>query len=157
MTLPSKTGLALVAAVLATGLGVSAMAAIDAAQVITTRQENLKALGKNFKALREELAKGAPDKAALVADAQTIDKLAQALPGWFPAGSGPEAGVKTAAKPEIWAKPAEFKQVAEALAPQTHKLVEAAATGDVAVIGAQAKETGAACGACHKEFKVKDD
>ena len=146
-----------VAAILEATGGLDAAAAIDAAQVITARQENLKTLGKTFKALREELSKPAPDRAAIVGDSQTILKLSQALPTWFPAGSGPEAGIKTAAKPEIWAKPAQFTEVASAISLQTGKLSELAVAGDFAAIAAQTKETATACGNCHKDFRVKDD
>lgn len=145
------------AAVAALLLGGTAIAAIDAAQIITARQEKLKTLGKTFKAFREEFAKSDLDRAALTSETQTIEQLAVALPSWFPAGSGPEAGVKTAAKAEIWSNPAHFTEVSQALITQTHKLAQLAASGDADSLKAQAKEVGAACGACHKEFKVKDD
>jgi cytochrome c556 len=145
------------AAVASLVLGGTALAAIDASQVITTRQEKLKTLGKTFKAFREEFAKPSLDRAALTSETQTMEQLAAALPSWFPAGSGPEAGVKTAAKAEIWSNAGHFTEVSQGLITQTHKLAQLAATGDADSLKAQAKEVGAACGACHKEFKVKDD
>ena len=73
---------------------------------------------------------------------------------WFPAGSGPETGIKTAAKPEIWAQPADFKAAHDALVVEAGKLVTVAASGDAAAIGAQLQATGKACGGCHKPFRV---
>lgn len=137
-----------------------ALAAIDAAQVIKTRQDNLKTLGKAFKAIHDEIGKGAQDKALLAQSAETIDKLAGDFATWFPEGSGPEAavkaGIKTGAKPEIWTRPADFTKAVQDLSAQTKLLAVAARSGDKDAIGKTFKDTGSACGACHKEFRAKD-
>jgi cytochrome c556 len=132
-------------------------AAIDAAQVIQARQTNLKLLGKTAKALGGQLGGGAPDRAAVADEAKTIARLAAALPSWFPAGSGPETGLKTAAKAEIWTQPADFKKASDALTAQSAKLAQLAGAGDMAATGAQAKLVSQACGDCHHQFKVKGD
>lgn len=134
-----------------------AAVALDAPQIISARQDSLKTLGKTVKALNEELGKPELDRALVVSDIQTIEKLAVALPSWFPAGSGAEAGVKTAARPEIWTSGDKFQQAASDFATQAHKLASLAATGDADTLKAQLKATGGTCGACHKEFKRKDD
>jgi cytochrome c556 len=65
--------------------------------------------------------------------------------------------VKTAAKPEIWTQPADFKAASDKLIAEAGTLVEVAASGDAAAIGGQLRATGKACGACHKQFRVPDE
>jgi cytochrome c556 len=127
------------------------------AAVIKARQAHLKEMGGAMKAIGDQLKSGAVDNAAVTTAAGKIDLLAKDLPSWFPAGTGPEAGVKTAAKPEIWAKPADFKAAADRLADEADKLVAVAAMGDAAAIGGQLQATGKACGSCHKQFRVPDE
>ena len=45
-----------------------------------------------------------------------LDAEAPKLGTYFPAGTGLDTGLKTGAKPDIWAKPAEFKKDADAVA-----------------------------------------
>jgi cytochrome c556 len=63
------------------------------------------------------------------------------------------ADVKTDAKAEIWKDLAKFEEKAKGLETESAKLVEVAASGNMADIGAQVKKVGDACGACHKEFR----
>src|ERR1700757_997004 len=98
------------------GLGVAGAAwALDAAAVEQAREAHFKEIGRNFKAARDELKKGAPDLAVVRASAHRIAEAAPQLPTWFPAGSGPQAGLKTEAKAEIWAKPDDFRAKAQDL------------------------------------------
>src|ERR1044071_6743503 len=70
-------------------------------QVIKARQSNLKDLGGAFKTVRDQLKLSTPNIAEIREAAQQIDNLSQDQKHWFPKGTGPETGVKTAAKPEI--------------------------------------------------------
>jgi len=102
-----------VGVVLALGVGVAvaaggAMAQSAGAKAVATRQANFKQLGGAFKAINDQLKAGAPDMAVIKASAQKMKDLAAQEATWFPAGSGPEAGVKTGAKPEIWSDAAGF-------------------------------------------------
>jgi cytochrome c556 len=115
-------------------------AAPTPAEIIKTRQDSLKAMGGAMKAIGDQLKSGMPDMAVVSENAKKIDGYATDLPTWFPKGSGEEAGVKTAAKAEIWTMPDDFKTDA--------------AAGDASAIGPQMQATGKACGACHKEFRV---
>jgi cytochrome c556 len=154
MTIGGRTlGLLMTGAMLAVSGGI-VLAAPTPAEIIKTRQDNLKAMGGAMKAIGDQLKSGMPDKAVVEENAKKIDGYAGELPTWFPQGTGEEAGVKTAAKPEIWAQPAEFKTDAENLKTEADKLVQVAATGDAAAIGAQLQTTGKQCGACHKVFRV---
>lgn len=148
------------AAVLIAGAASTALTAaapVSPAEAIKLRQANYKKLGAGFKAIKDELAKGSPDKAVIKKNADEVAALAQRVNTWFPAGSGPEAGVKTAAKREIWTNSAEFRKDADALGAASLKLAKAADAGDLAGVQAEFKATGGTCGACHKAFKEKDE
>jgi cytochrome c556 len=124
------------------------------AEIIKARQDHFKDMGRSMKAIVDQLKSGSIDKTVVTDAAKKIAAYSKQVPSWFPKGSGPESGVKTLAKPEIWSKPADFQAAADKLPPEADKLVEVAATGDAAMIGAQLKATGMTCGGCHKPFRV---
>jgi cytochrome c556 len=93
--------------------------------------------------------------AAIQGYARQIDQLATRIPSWFPAGSGPEAGVKTKAKPEIWTRPADFQAAAAGLASEAHRFDAVAASGDVNAVRAEFPALGKACKTCHDQFRDK--
>ena len=131
-----------------------AMAADSPADIIKTRHDHMKNdIGAPTKAIADQLKTGMPDKAIVNESAKKLASFAKQIPQWFPKGSGPESGVKTLAKAEIWAMPAEFKAAAEKLIVESDKLVQVAATGDAAALGDQMKATGGACQGCHKPFR----
>jgi cytochrome c556 len=138
------------------GVTIAAQAAAPA-DIIKERQDSLKEMGAQMKAIIDQLKSGKADKAVMVEAAKKLDAYAKALPSWFPAGTGPEAGVKTAAKPEIWTQRADFDAAAAKLAPEADKLVMVVDTGDADAIGAQMKAVGGTCGACHKQFRLQDE
>ena len=107
-----------------------------------------------MKAIVDQVKGGTLDRAVMNEAAKKIAAYAKELPSWFPKGTGEEAGVKTAAKAEIWSQPDDFKAATEKLPPEADKLVEIVATGDAAAIGGQLQATGKACGGCHKPFRV---
>jgi len=141
-------------AVAAAMVGGTALAA-TAAQLIAARQQNYKQIGKAFKAVNDELKKDSPSVDTLRGNARTLDQLARRVPGWFPKGTGPEAGVKTAALPVIWQKPAEFRAAAARLAAAARALDAAAAKGDVAQVRTATGALGGACKNCHQSFKAQ--
>lgn len=61
----------------------------------------------------------------------------------------------SAAKPEIWSKPDDFKMKMTAYQAETAKLADLAKAGNVEAIKAQINAVGKACGACHDDFVVK--
>ena len=124
-----------------------------AADVIRTRIAELRELGAQFKNVNDELKKDDPSPMILQISARQIRDVAKNQYGWFPAGSGPEAGVKTKAKPEIWAKPADFKAAQDNFAKQANAFFQVASKSDVASMRAQVRQLGAACGGCHRAFR----
>ena len=131
-----------------------AQAPKGAAEVVPFRQQQMKSLGGAFKAVTDELKASTPNLDTIRTNAQTMQKLAADIPTWFPAGTGPETGIKMTAKPEIWTNRAAFEDKAKALQAAVQGLVSASAGSDVAAIGAAVRPVGMACQGCHTEFRV---
>src|SRR6185312_14861450 len=156
MALKTTMALALVAALAVAGGAAVAQdnaATTPGGKAVLARQAHYKDLGKACGGLNGELRKDAPDKAAVASGAGAVNTLAQAMPSWFPKGSGPEAGVKTAAKAEIWTDAAGFAAAVGKLQGETAKLQEVATAGDLEAIKAQVRATGAACKNCHDQYR----
>jgi cytochrome c556 len=134
-----------------------AAAKVDPNVAIPARQMGMKQIGRTFKGINDQLHSGAPDAAAVAAGAHQLADLSRKVPGLFPAGSGPETGVKTSAKAEIWAQPADFRAKAKALANATAALDRAAAkSADPAVLQPLVAQVGGACKACHTTYKAPE-
>ncbi len=144
------------AAVLLT-LSAGTALALDGKATIEARQTYFKGVGKEMKALNDGLKAGDPDVEALKRSAAAIKAASPKLLGQFPRGTGPEAGVKTGAKPEIWTKSADFKADAEAFMRAADKLDAASRTGQLAAIKPAVADLGATCKACHEAFRNKDN
>lgn len=142
-----------VAAALAGG---AALAAQTAAQTIAARQAGYKQMGAAFKTINDQLRAGSPDTVAIAAASRRIGEISTAQFGWFPKGSGPEAGVKTRAKAAIWSDSARFAAAQKVLQTEAVKMQRLAAAKDVAGMRAQAKALGGACAGCHKPFRAEE-
>jgi cytochrome c556 len=129
----------------------------NAASVIQARQAHYKQIGGASKGIHDELGKPAPSVVAIQGFAKQIDALAPQIPSWFPAGSGPEAGVKTQAKPEIWTDAAGFRTVAAAFATEAHHFDDVAQGGNIDAIRAEYTNLGKACFACHSKYRAKEE
>jgi cytochrome c556 len=145
---------------LTAGLAAGAALAQDPApatpggKAVLARQAHYKELNGAFRAINEQLRAEAPDKAAIASNAGKMKALAADLPSWFPKGSGPEAGVKTAAKAEIWTDAEGFAAAATGLQAETAKLADVAMGADLETLKVQARATGAACKACHDKYRA---
>jgi len=145
------TAVSLVLAVLA---GTPLFAA--AADTIKMRIANYRELGTAFKNVNDELRSSSPSTLMIQMASRDISRAAKEQYNWYPAGSGPEAGVKTRAKAEIWANPAQFKSAQNLLATNAEAFAQAAKAGDVGEIRAATKELGRACANCHRTFREED-
>lgn len=134
-------------------VGGVAMAAVDAGKVITSRIDNYKKIGKAFKDINDGLKADAPDAKAIAAQAKTIKDLSGHIPSWFPKGTGPETGLKTRAKADIWTDWATFAASAKSLNAESAKLETISKGGNIDAIKAQVKATGGACKTCHDKFR----
>jgi cytochrome c556 len=62
---------------------------------------------------------------------------------------------ETRAKPEIWTHRADFDSKMDKMRGEAEKLPAVVKTGDMAALKKQVADTGAACKACHDEYRVK--
>jgi cytochrome c556 len=161
-----KTTLALVAAVIAAGgvtfaLGQAPASsqgqAASAAEVVKARQKSLKALGAAFKTIRDELKEDSPDAAKIREAAADITQAAGAIDKWFPAGTGPDSGVKTDAKPEVWTDPAGFATAREAFVREANKWAQLGNSTDASAWKEGAASLGQSCKGCHDKYRVKKE
>lgn len=138
------------------GMGVLASAQQrPPAEVIAAREQSMKSLGGEMKAIGDAAKAGSITKDDATTRARKMAELAKQMNGWFPPGSGPEAGVKTRALPAIWQKPADFQAAMDKFGQETAKLVAAAETGNATAIAAAHAEVGKSCGGCHNPFREK--
>ncbi|MFI4976408.1 MAG: c-type cytochrome [Caulobacterales bacterium] len=143
-----------VAISLAATAGVAA--GLSGADALKDRQTHMKGMGAAAKALVDQVKSDNPDMGVIKDAAGKLNAGAQALPNWFPGGSGPETGLKTAALPVIWTDQADFAAAAKNLAAETAKLNTVAQAGDLPAVKADTMAVGGACGACHKKFRAKE-
>jgi len=117
--------------------------------LIKARQANYKEIGGSFKAINDELKSDSPDLNSIKSAARDVaDRSVQTLK-YFPRGSGPESGVVTRAKADIWANPADFSRIQNDMIAAAKMLNIAAAAGDIAGIQKARASLGATCKACH--------
>jgi cytochrome c556 len=145
----SKT---LAAALVLSALAAPACLAQSGPDVIETRQAGYDLMGGLAEAMKAAVA-AKSDPKAFADDADAMARWGRLIPALFPPGSG--EGHDTKAKPEIWTDRAGFEKAAADFAAAAGKLSEAAKSGDPDAFAAQFKATGAACGACHKAYKVR--
>ncbi len=146
----NRAGAALIA--LAT---IAAAPPANPADQITTRVAGLRELGAAMKAVRDSIAPPEVQTILVQQAARQIVNAAGQMPGWFPAGSGPAPGLKTAAKAEIWAQPEKFAAARDTFVAEAAKFQMIAKTGDAAAIRAEVPKLGATCGGCHDTFREK--
>ena len=120
------------------------------------RHNNFRQVGGAFKAINDELKKDAPDQAVLASQSGKLRALAVQVPSWFPKGSGPESGVKTEARAQVWSDAAGFSAAANRFQVESSKLNQFSAAGDIAGARNQARAVGATCKGCHDKYRQGD-
>lgn len=148
--------LALATMSVAGGVYAAQAAAPTIAAAIAARQASYKDVGGAFKAINDELKSSQPDVAKIRPLAKTIQDRALGQLKYFPAGSGPEAGLKTRAKAEIWTNQADFKKLHGDLVAAAGAMQDAAVRGDVAAITAARARLGGTCKACHDTYRTAE-
>ena len=126
----------------------------DAVRIMHERHEGMEAIGKAFKALHRELDASSPNLGVVRPAAAQIARLGGKASGWFPAGTGPEAG-KTGAKPEIWQTPRDFAAKLAAFQRSSRNFNTIAAGNDVDGIKAAYADLGGTCKACHDRYRTE--
>jgi|TARA_B110000116_G_scaffold262160_1_gene267153 cytochrome c556 len=93
----------------------------------------------------------------IIDHAEALQRMAHLLPGLFPAGTGfGETAVKTAAKPEVWKHPEDFRKAAKRLEDASADLAETVRSGNVKAIRGKVGAIGKACKGCHQQFRRRD-
>jgi cytochrome c556 len=148
MVVGGLTGLALAGCASGDGMMAKKMSAEEA---IEARKKLMKEQGAAWKNIQDKTKAGQVKE--VVPDAEKLLSTSKQIPTLFPEGSlNPE---KSAAKPEIWQKRAEFDAAAKNLETWAMKLRDTAGTGNADATGAIVKDFGRqACGTCHQPFRV---
>lgn len=123
------------------------------ADPVAARVQGYRDLGAAFKALNDGLRAPSPQQEVLSGAVRRIGSAAKLQYSWFPGGSGPRPGRKTAAKAEIWSQGANFRKAQNAFATQSAALERAVAGGDVAAMRKAARSLGASCKGCHDQYR----
>lgn len=135
------------------------LAQSDPAAVIVQRQGLMTTLGDHAKAINDFVEEGKGAAEGVAKRAADMQRRSSEIVALFPAGTGIDDNVaKTAAKPDIWAKPDDFKAAAANLGNLSGALWQAAAGGDKQQIAdAFAKLGKEGCGGCHNTFRQKQE
>lgn len=154
-----RVKLAVVAAVALGVVGGSgwalAQSAPNAKDAIAFRHAQLSQMGKAFKAVNDETHAWSPDWQTIRSNAQSLAQLTSELSTWFPNGTGPDSGVKTRAKAEIWTSPSEFQDKARSAHAAALDLKNAATGSDIAVVTSSEHALGERCASCHTDFRER--
>lgn len=135
-------------------LAVPSVSGAQAAAIMKTRQDGMKAMGNDLKTLHRDLDSDDPNMAAVRSAAADIAKKSKEASGWFPAGTGPEAG-KTAAKPDIWQNQQDFAAKLGSLQKIAQQFYSVALAGDANTLKANADNLAGACKACHDKYRME--
>jgi len=139
---------ALTAVGCASGGGMTKMSADEA---IEKRKALMKEQGAAWRSIQDKAKAG--QVTAIAADAEKLAATAKQIPPLFPEGSLNPA--KSAAKPEIWQKRADFDAAAKNLETLSMRLAAASKANNAAETDAMVKTFGKmACGTCHTPFRV---
>lgn len=137
----------------------SAAEDVETQQIIETRQNNYRDLGGALKSIDDQLRRGKIVKTLAVRYAEQLKELAdlQHAQEWFPAGTGPDSGIETEAKQEIWTRPEEFNKFRHALPAAAAKLDQLIVSdASIDAIKAQHKAVGKVCAGCHKIYREEE-
>ena len=135
-------------------LTISSVKADEPSQIVETRQQKFKEMGKSMKTINEQLKSANADIAAIQQAANVLADHAKALESWFPVGTGQDAKLDTDALPEIWQQKAQFKESAQKLLNTTATLAQQAQAGQTSVLAKSLKDVKDSCSACHKNFRA---
>jgi len=138
-------------AMMAIFLSVSGTAWADGFDPITTRQAGLDLLAGTVAGVKAVVTANG-DVKTLESAGIAIKKWGAQFPTLFPPGS--DKGT-TKAAPAIWTDMAGFQKAAMTLSTAGETLATAAKSGDATAVAAAFKGVGEACGACHKDYRLK--
>ncbi len=130
-------------------------AAPPGATAARERHERFETIGRAFKGVQDQLKRRPVNQVALRNTTAVLTTLASRTKSWFPAGSGPQDGIKTDALPAAWTNRAELDRLADRFAAAAGSLAAAAESGDAVRIQAAVTATGETCKNCHTQFRKR--
>jgi len=141
--------------------GLAATAAAQAgrappADTIRMRQANYKQMAGAMKGINDQLRSESLSLPDVRRHSALIARHAVQVLNWFPHGTGPEAGVRTRAKAEIWSDPSGFRTAGARLLVTARTMDAAARRGDLPAIRAAMPRLQSACGGCHEAYRGPD-
>ena len=149
--------LAGLALALGTGYTLTAFSQVKPEIMVKQRQAAMTLQGKYFGPMAGMAAGKVPYNADTVAfNSAMLDALSR-MPWDGFAESTKDVTVKTAALPPIWSEPAKFKAAQDNLQNAVQALVKVSRGGDEASQKAAIGAVGKACGACHQDFREKQN
>src|SRR5262249_5567762 len=125
------------------------------ADIVKERQRGLKKVGAALKLIRDELRGGAPDATKVRVASADITRAASAIESWFPTRTGPDSGVKTDAKTEVWTDAVGFAAARDTFVREASRWAELGDGGDAAAWNEAATSLGKSCKGCHDKYRVK--
>jgi cytochrome c556 len=147
-----KTAIAAALALAATALLAQAQQ-IKPEDHIKYRKAAYTLMGLNFGSLAAMAQDKKPyNKEEAIRNADFVALLATEPRAHF--GEGTDKG-ETKAKPEIWQKRSDFDQKMDKMVGETGKLPQVARNGDLSALKKAVADTGAACKACHDDYRAK--
>jgi cytochrome c556 len=109
-------------------------------------------MGLNFGSLNAMVTDKKPfNKDEAARNAEFVALLSTVPKDFF--GEGTDKDTK--AKPEIWKNRADFDSKMDKMRAEAARLPAAVKAGDMAALRKQVADTGAACKACHDEYRLK--
>jgi cytochrome c556 len=140
-----------VAGLAALAAGCASAPAMSAGEAIEKRKALMKEQGAAWRSIQDKAKAG--QVAAIAPDAEKLASTSKQIPALFPEGSLDPA--RSAAKPEIWQKRAEFDAAAKNLETWSNRLAASSKANNATETQAIMKEFGKmACGTCHTPFRV---
>lgn len=133
---------------------VGTASAAGIAQIVHARVSHFKTLGRTAKSLRDQIWRSHPNWNVVADDARQIERLAAALPSWFPAGSGKGHGIRTRTSAAIWSQPQLFARAAQRLLNRAKDVDQAAASRNLQTLRMRTRALGQACASCHRRFRA---
>ena len=144
----------LLCAVGAAGAQDAAQVTMQAQDVVAGRRAAMNLSGAAMSGIKATIDAGGSVRSQAFA-AGGLARWGRAVPGMFPAGTGPAdlAEGATGAKAEIWSNRDDFDAKAAAFAAEAQKLGELARADDAAGFAAQWTVVRASCQTCHDSYK----
>jgi cytochrome c556 len=127
----------------------------QALKIMHERHEGMEGLGKAMKALHRELDSSSPNINVVRQQTAMMVSVANKIPNWFPAGTGPDVG-KTRAKAEVWKQQDVFRKKSKDYLAAAQAIDAAAKAGDLRKVMALHENVDKACKACHDPFRAPE-